>query len=1009
MKLKRTTAALLVVALCLSLLLPSAGALNQTVPNVGTLYKADKLMLGDQTQLTQTTLQHQSSGVQEERYIEWASGADIRAIVVGGSTVYGDTMTMNTLQQRMQSQGREMVAALNGGYFSMSSGVQDGVLITDGILRATDNFYQYVGFPASGGAFIGSSPMYINMTAQIGGQDKRISIDQVNHTRTSSRLILFTPDFAADTKTSTAGKHVVLNVNGPLRVGGTVTGTVDRVVTGKDACALKSGQMVLSVADTGPKSRLDGLAAGVTFSISVTCAETRLSGCPFVIGGYQKLLTGGKVVSGLAAGTAPRTAVGIKADGTTVFYAVDGRQSGWSVGLSLTSLAVRLQSLGCVEAINLDGGGSTIFGARYPGQNNFTITNKPSDGSQRKVADYIVLVNDMPKLGTAGRLFIYPNTVTMLQGASTSFSTTATDENYHPVTVPPVSWWTDDEAIGVVSESGRFTAVSAGTSNVSVTSATGAIGGAVVRVVGKPDSLQFVNNKTGNVITSLSPSPGETINLSVRAMVDNRTVINQNNCFTWTVDGMIGSVDANGVFSATSASGASGTIRIDYNGMKISLPVTVGTRPTAIETFENGSTAFTWAPGISFLVESDLDLTKYGLRAGRVTYDFGETNTTLTLPVNLSLPSGSKWLSLWVSGDNSKNRLELTFATSSGTKSLSVGTLDFTGYQKFHIQLPSGASKVTGFRVVKASGGAAKGRILTDQWVTSAQRYEGTQPPVVSFDSVTLSSDGSQMQVEARAVEASGLPLAAGSVTLLRDGVAQTISYNTTTGRISVSLPAAALLPHRLTLEAIDSSGNRSRVTFDLGSGDNGRVLADVPFDDLSSTHWANPNIAYLCALGILDGPSAAQMSFFPDRALTRADMAIYTARFLKIDLSKYSNVSLPFTDLSQIPQNALPSIRALYSLGVVKGKERDGKPFYDPFASITRAEFCTILSRGMPRGHATQTLNFSDTGNIPSYARIHIQTMVSLGVVAGYPDNTVRAKGNITRAETAKILHMLY
>jgi len=55
----------------------------------------------------------------------------------------------------------------------------------------------------------------------------------------------------------------------------------------------------------------------------------------------------------------PRTAVGYTADRQVILLVADGRQAGFSDGVSLPELAEIMASLGCVEAMNLDGGGST--------------------------------------------------------------------------------------------------------------------------------------------------------------------------------------------------------------------------------------------------------------------------------------------------------------------------------------------------------------------------------------------------------------------------------------------------------------------------------------------------------------------------------------------------------------------------------------------------------------------------------------------------------------------------
>ncbi len=84
----------------------------------------------------------------------------------------------------------------------------------------------------------------------------------------------------------------------------------------------------------------------------------------------------------------PRTAAGVSADGHTLWLvAADGRQPGYSVGLTLPELAQLFISLGADDALNLDGGGSTAFIERTPeGQ---WRTNRPSGGSFRPVANHL--------------------------------------------------------------------------------------------------------------------------------------------------------------------------------------------------------------------------------------------------------------------------------------------------------------------------------------------------------------------------------------------------------------------------------------------------------------------------------------------------------------------------------------------------------------------------------------------------------------------------------------------
>lgn len=82
---------------------------------------------------------------------------------------------------------------------------------------------------------------------------------------------------------------------------------------------------------------------------------------------------------------APRTALGIRADGTVLLVTVDGRQPAASVGMTIEELRSLMASLGAVDAVNLDGGGSTAMAIRG------SLVNHPSDAAgERKVGDVIM-------------------------------------------------------------------------------------------------------------------------------------------------------------------------------------------------------------------------------------------------------------------------------------------------------------------------------------------------------------------------------------------------------------------------------------------------------------------------------------------------------------------------------------------------------------------------------------------------------------------------------------------
>jgi len=86
----------------------------------------------------------------------------------------------------------------------------------------------------------------------------------------------------------------------------------------------------------------------------------------------------------------PRTLAGVAEDGTIILAVVDGRQKSVSNGAPLPRCAVLMISHGAVEAVNLDGGGSSCMIVQQSGA--YKTVNSPSDGSLRKVYNSLLVV-----------------------------------------------------------------------------------------------------------------------------------------------------------------------------------------------------------------------------------------------------------------------------------------------------------------------------------------------------------------------------------------------------------------------------------------------------------------------------------------------------------------------------------------------------------------------------------------------------------------------------------------
>ena len=115
------------------------------------------------------------------------------------------------------------------------------------------------------------------------------------------------------------------------------------------------------------------------------------------MGGYQSLVKNGQVNNNMPIDDItmlfhPRTWIGLSEDNKKCYlFVLDGRQEGYSSGMRLKEVAKISKGIGCHNAINLDGGGSSIFVVKNK-NNEFEVLNKPSDGSPRPVINGLVVI-----------------------------------------------------------------------------------------------------------------------------------------------------------------------------------------------------------------------------------------------------------------------------------------------------------------------------------------------------------------------------------------------------------------------------------------------------------------------------------------------------------------------------------------------------------------------------------------------------------------------------------------
>lgn len=814
------------------------------------------------------TFDDPSVGQQTEHYVAYTPNTDVVPILANGASIYGKR-TLTQANSVLADQGVYTAVGMNADFFSFQTGVPMSNVIIDGRVVSKDSDWRpAIGFREDGTAFMAQLPIVTTMTTELGS----ITVECINKYRQPYALYLYTRDFADNTHAPGSGINVVLgSVSGDITLGSTITAVVEGISEDSGSVPIPDGKLVLSVAGSASqelRDRLNILQPGslVTISTSEAIGDERWNTAKYALGCLGgKLVTGGQL-DYEDESAAPRSAVGIRADGTVIFYTIDGRQTGYSYGARKETLARRMLELGCVEAMNLDGGGSTSMGGVLPGTTDFRILNSPSDGGLRSCANFFFLKKNNAPSGIPYVLNLSDWGTPVLSGSSLQLRIdSAYDSSYGPADVPGDAVYYLEQDAGTPSPDGLGTGVYEngfvtvrGNGDVYVAAKSGdAYGSTMLRAVATPDALKIYNANTGEEVRELVMNPGDSISLSATAYWGGQAMAASNDSFTWRVvsnDDSVGDISETGFFTTSQNSGASGIVAVN---------------------------------------------------AGLCTYE---------IPVRVR--------------------------------------------ESGEAQAPDYYPQI-------------QGNMETGQFTAVLTSQNGQIPA----DRVKLAVDGS---------------IAA-------------FQYDQATGRLVYPFPEGfAGSYHRITLIATDEQGASSMAGFDCGTlAQNANAFPDT------AGHWASRYISYMASHGVVNGSDDG--SFRPDSSMTRTEFAIMLCNYLGVNPENYQDTPLPFIDAGDIPWWAVNQVKAIYSLGIMKGQLTDYGVVFSPNDNIQRLEYAISIERLLPDGLATAPITASDEGDIPFWGKESMKMAAAQGILNGYPDGTLRPKQSVTRAEAVKILYSIF
>ena len=288
----------------------------------------------------------------------------------------------------------------------------------------------------------------------------------------------------------------------------------------------------------------------------------------------------------------PRNCIGIKADGTVVTFMADGRQSPYSVGMTIDEVVSFLYAQGVVNAIYLDGGGSATCATKREGTTDLQIRNRPSDGVERTVSSALLLVSTVESDGVFDHASLSPNNTIYTPNSQIQFSAIGVDANGGHAELPEnVTWAVADAKSGTIDANGLFTPAKNYKGDVTARLLVdGAVKGTTTVKIADITALSFSSPEA-------SMDFGATSDLGLVAKSNGLDIIYKDGDFNWAItsktegvaDADVGHMDGNTFVSGNGTQTMNATVKVQYaydKSLSAEINVEIGKLPVTLLDFE---------------------------------------------------------------------------------------------------------------------------------------------------------------------------------------------------------------------------------------------------------------------------------------------------------------------------------------------------------------------------------------------------------------------------------------
>ncbi|MBP7211857.1 phosphodiester glycosidase family protein [bacterium] len=296
-------------------------------------------------------------GVKHIKLVKYYSGRPVRINVVEINSDINSSLRVTPVlaTEKMGrkstitsiARNNKSIVAINGTYFKPSTGVPLGTLMINKKMY-TGPIYNRVAM----GIFDNHYDMArVQLNGELRTRNGIVKFDNINQPRMlSTHVIVYTPLWGKVSPVSPKyGKQVVVENDKVIKI------------SANSQSIPKDGYVVV-----GPAKQIETIAKDKEVTMKVETIP-QWDNVNHIIGGGPYLVKDGQIYVDTSAqklnsigGRNPRTAVGYTTDNNLIIVTVDGRENS-SIGLTLPELANFMKSIGCFNAMNLDGGGSTVM------------------------------------------------------------------------------------------------------------------------------------------------------------------------------------------------------------------------------------------------------------------------------------------------------------------------------------------------------------------------------------------------------------------------------------------------------------------------------------------------------------------------------------------------------------------------------------------------------------------------------------------------------------------------